>query len=288
LKILKTKIALRQWASANDCHAPSHSIGFVPTMGALHEGHLSLIRTSKKECQKTIVSVFVNKLQFSPNEDFNTYPRFIEKDIQQLENEEVDVLFCPDTEELCPDDLSFQINETKIAHELEGASRSHFFSGVCLIVLKLFNIVQPSRVYFGEKDIQQLYVIQKMIKDFNMSIQLIGCPTVREKNGLAMSSRNQYLSTNEKEEAAILYQALTSGRKEILEGERDVKSIINMISEKIANKNIRIDYLEIRDLATFDKIKDDILKPTWYKQPIVIVAAVYYKKVRLIDNVILK
>ena len=251
-------------------------------MGALHEGHLSLVRSSKKECQKTVVSIFVNKLQFGPNEDFNTYPRFIEKDMQQLENEGADVLFCPNVEEIYPDDLSFEINETKLANELEGKSRPNFFSGVCLVVLKLFHIVQPSYVYFGEKDIQQLYVIKKMIKDFNMPIKLCGCPTVREKNGLAMSSRNQYLSEAEKDEVTVLYQVLKRGAKWVLSGEFDVNSIIKMMSEKISNKNIIIDYLEIRDLKTFNKITK------FNNQGVIIVGAVFYKKIRLIDNIIVK
>jgi len=278
LKIFKTKIELINWRKT----VSNKSVGFVPTMGALHLGHLSLIQYSKKECQKTVVSIFVNKLQFGPNEDFNTYPRFIENDIRLLENEKIDVLFCPESAEIYPNDISFGINEAKITNELEGKSRPDFFSGVCLVVLKLFNIAQPNRVYFGEKDIQQLCVIQKMIKDFNMPIQLCGCPTVREKNGLAMSSRNQYLSESEKEEATILYQVLKKGAEWVLEGNLSVASIIKKMSKKIINKNITIDYLEIRDLKTFDKITklDD--------QLVVVLGAIYYKKIRLIDNIILK
>ena len=278
MKIFKTTIQLRQWIKT----LPTKSVGFIPTMGALHEGHLSLIRASKKECQKTIVSVFVNKLQFGPNEDFNTYPRFIERDINLLKSANVDVLFCPGPEEIYPNDLSFKINENKIANQLEGKSRPGFFDGVCLVVLKLFNITQPKRVYFGEKDIQQLYIIQKMIKDFNFPIQLCGCPTVREKNGLAMSSRNQYLSDVEKEEAAILYQTLKTGARCVLDGQLNVNAIIATMSQLIVNKNIKIDYLEIRDLSTFNQIKKI------NNQPILIIGAIYYKKIRLIDNIILK
>ena len=156
MKIFKTKAQLRQWRKT----LSNKSIGFVPTMGALHTGHLSLIKASKNKCQKTVVSIFVNKLQFGPNEDFNKYPRVIEKDISLLENEKIDVLFCPEPEEIYPNHLSFEINETKIINKLEGKSRPGLFVGVCLIVLKLFNIVQPNRVYFGEKDIQQLYIIK--------------------------------------------------------------------------------------------------------------------------------
>lgn len=278
MKIFKTKIQLRQWRKT----LSNESVGFVPTMGALHKGHLSLIKASKRKCQKTVVSVFVNKLQFGPNEDFNTYPRFIEQDIGLLKNEKIDVLFCPEPEEIYPNDVSFKINENKITNELEGKSRPDFFPGVCLAVLKLFNLVQPNHVYFGEKDIQQLYIIQKMIKDFNLPIQLWGCPTVRKKNGLALSSRNQYLSKPEQEEATILYQVLKKGAEWVFERNLSVDSIIKKMRKRIVNKNITIDYLEIRDLKTFNKItKLD-------NQLIVIVGAVYYKKIRLIDNVILK
>ena len=179
MKIFKTKFELHQWKKT----LQNKSVGFVPTMGALHLGHLSLIRTSKKECQKTIVSIFVNKLQFGPDEDFNTYPRLINQDIKLLENENVDVLFCPEPAEIYPDDLSFEINETKITNELEGTSRPGFFSGVCIVVLKLFNIVQPNQAFFGEKDVQQLYVIQKMIKGENVSMEDTGL-SKREWNEL--------------------------------------------------------------------------------------------------------
>ena len=278
MKIFKTKIQLRQWRKT----LSNESVGFVPTMGALHKGHLSLVKASKKKCQKTVVSVFINKLQFGPHEDFNAYPRFIEQDIALLENEKIDALFCPEPEEMYPNDISFKINEDKITNELEGKSRPGFFSGVCLVVLKLFNVVQPDYVFFGEKDIQQLYIIQKMIKDFNIPIQLCGCPTVRKKNGLALSSRNQYLSESEQEQATILYQVLKKGAEWVLERNLSVDSIIKKMSKKIINKNITIDYLEMRDLKTFDKItKLD-------NQLVVIVGALYYKKVRLIDNIILK
>lgn len=278
MKIFKTKFELHQWKKT----LQNKSVGFVPTMGALHLGHLSLIRTSKKECQKTIVSIFVNKLQFGPDEDFNTYPRLINQDIKLLENENVDVLFCPEPAEIYPDDLSFEINETKITNELEGTSRPGFFSGVCIVVLKLFNIVQPNQAFFGEKDVQQLYVIQKMIKDLNISIQLCGCPTVREKNGLAMSSRNQYLSDFEKEEATILYQGLKKGAEQFIGGRLSINSIIKMMNKELLNKNVIIDYLDIRDLHTFNKTTK------LHNRPVVIVGAIYYKKIRLIDNIILK
>ena len=285
MKIFKTKTELSLWRKT----LLNESVGFVPTMGALHAGHLSLIQASKKECQKTIVSIFVNKLQFGPDEDFNTYPRFIDQDIKLLTNEKVDALFFPEEEEMCSEDLSFEINETKIANELEGKTRPKFFSGVCLIVLKLFNIVQPEYAYFGEKDIQQLFIIRKMIKDFNLPIKLNSCPTVREKNGLAMSSRNKYLSSAEKGQATILYQALKKGAELILNkmnlasnSKEHIDNLISAIHTIISetNYNIQIDYVDIRDLHTFKKIS------AFDNQPMIIVGAIYYKKIRLIDNII--
>lgn len=296
MKIFKTKAEFSQWRKT----LLNKSIGFVPTMGALHAGHLSLIHASKKECQKTIVSIFVNKLQFGPNEDFNTYPRFIDNDIKLLTNEKVDALFCPEGEEMYPTDLSFEINETKIANELEGNARPNFFSGVCLIVLKLFNIVQPDYAYFGEKDFQQLFIIQKMIKDFNLPIKLKSCPTVREKNGLAMSSRNKYLSSTEKEEATILYQTLKKGAEFCLNKSEYTRQVMKYNHEQTISflkqdmkrwveekgkvdqevRSNRICYIDIRDLHTFKKTK------MLQGQKIIIVGAMYYKKIRLIDNII--
>ena len=278
MKIFKTKAELRQWRET----VSNQSIGLVPTMGALHAGHLSLIKESQKECTNTVVSIFINKLQFGPNEDFNNYPRLIEEDIKFLKNKNVDILFCPEQTEIYSNDLSFQINEMRIAKKLEGKTRPDFFGGVCMIVLKLFNIIQPHYAYFGEKDIQQLCIVQKMIKDLNFPIVLRPCPTIRETNGLAMSSRNQYLSDIEQDEAAILYQVLKKGGDLILEETNNVDSILKIMYQKIENKNIQIDYLEICDLLTFEKITE------FKNKPIVIVAAIYYKQVRLIDNIILK
>ena len=172
----------------------SGSIGFVPTMGALHPGHLSLIKNSKQLCQKTVVSIFINKLQFAPEEDFDNYPRTIDDDLKNLALLEVDVVLMPSSKEMYLRNFSFSVYESIISQKLEGLSRPGFFIGVTTVVSKLFNIVQPSHSFFGMKDIQQLVIIKNLVKDLNYNIQIIGCETVREKNGLAMSSRNQYLS----------------------------------------------------------------------------------------------
>lgn len=255
-------------------------MGFVPTMGALHFGHLCLVRKAKNESEIVIASIFVNKLQFAPNEDFRTYPRTLEKDIELLRNEEVDVLFLPDHDEIYPNNISFKIDELNISKKLEGIFRPDFFSGVITVVLKLFNLVQPNFVYFGEKDIQQLCIIKKMIEDFNYPITMRACTTVREKNGLALSSRNTYLSNSEKEEASILYKTLKCG-EELIKKNENIDYIKEEMKNLVTNQNIVIDYLSIADLNTFEEVDNSIIRP------IVISGALYYKKVRLIDNVVI-
>ena len=277
MKIFKKKTELYQW---NQAHS-KQSIGFVPTMGALHQGHLSLVRAAKKECDQVVVSIFINKLQFGANEDFNQYPRSIEEDISQLKKEQVDVLFVPHQTDIYPNNFSFQIDEINISKKLEGVSRPDFFSGVMIVVLKLFNLVQPTFVYFGEKDIQQLCVIKKLIENFNFPITLRACPTVREQTGLAMSSRNKYLSKNDKKDAAILYRTLKKGKLLIKENET-IEKIKKQMFELLTNKNITIEYLSIANLNTFEEIADNNTRP------IVIAGAIYYKKIRLIDNVIIE
>ena len=257
------------------------TVGFIPTMGALHLGHLSLIRAAKNECEVVVVSIFVNKSQFGENEDFTKYPRTLKRDIELLKQQKIDGLFLPEHREMYPNNFSFQINELNISKKLEGKSRPDFFSGVLTIVLKLFNLVTPNFVYFGEKDIQQLYIVKKMISDLNLQITMRSCATIREKNGLAMSSRNQYLSDQEKEEATILYQALKKGEELIKKNEK-IDYIKQKMSQMIKNQNMIIDYFSITSLETFKELENTIIKP------IVISGAIYYNGVRLIDNVVVK
>ena len=259
---------------------PNVSIGFVPTMGALHQGHLSLIQAAQKECKQVVVSIFVNELQFGPNEDFKEYPRTLKKDISQLKAKNVTVLFLPNKDEIYPKKSFLKIEENNISKKLEGKSRPNFFSGILIVVVKLFNLVQPQYVYFGEKDIQQLYVVKQMIVDFNFSIVLRSCPTIREKTGLAMSSRNKYLTDGDKKEASILYQALMMGKS--LWAKETIANIEKQMLLMLNNKNISVDYLKIINLNTFEKpINNQDL-------PIALIGAIYYNKVRLIDNVIIK
>lgn len=251
-------------------------------MGSLHKGHLSLVKASKKKCEKTIVSIFVNKLQFGPDEDFKKYPRTLDKDIAILKKEKIDAVYIPGLKEIYPQKMSFQINEVNISQYLEGATRPDFFSGVLIVVLKLFNLIQPSHVFFGQKDIQQLCIIKKMIFEFNFPVKLIECKTIRERNGLAMSSRNQYLSKTEKEEAAIIYKVLKQSEILINGGEK-INIIKAYIRKKLASDKIKIDYISIADINTFKEL--NIISKN---VRIVISIALWFASVRLIDNIIIQ
>jgi len=278
LKIFKNNIDLFQWKKKNK----NKNIGFVPTMGALHEGHLSLVNAAKKECDEVVVSIFINKLQFGPDEDFTKYPRTLETDIALLKKEKINVLYIPDSEQMYSEQSSFQINEVTISKYLEGVSRPNFFSGLLIVVLKLFNLVQPTHVYFGQKDIQQLCVIKKMISELNFPILMRACKTIREKNGLAMSSRNQYLSILEKEDASIIYKTLQKSAQLINKGEK-INNIKNYIKRKLTNDKIKVDYISIADMNTFQELN------IFNKHiNIVISLAIWYGSVRLIDNIIIQ
>lgn len=196
------------------------TIGFVPTMGYLHEGHLSLVRRSKKENDITVVSIFVNPTQFGPNEDYNSYPRNLNRDASLLEKEDVDYVFIPEIEQMYPKDYSTYINEESLSRHLCGRSRPGHFRGVCTVVTKLFNIVKPNRAYFGQKDAQQFRVIRRMVRDLNMDVEVIECPIVREPDGLAMSSRNIYLSTEERNQALALNRSLKIAENLYRSGEK--------------------------------------------------------------------
>jgi pantoate--beta-alanine ligase len=276
LKIFKKNIDLLKWNVKNK------NIGFIPTMGALHEGHLSLIRTSKKECEKTIVSIFVNKLQFGPDEDFKKYPRTLETDLALLKKEKIDVLYIPNPKEMYPQKPSFQINEVNVSQYLEGATRPDFFSGVLMVVLKLFNLIQPTHVYFGQKDIQQLYIIKKMLSELNFPIKMREGKTIRESNGLALSSRNQYLSKAEKEEASVIYKTLKKSEHLINSGE-EINTIKTYIKKRLTNHKMKIDYISIVDIDTFQE-----LNTLNRRISIVISVAVWFSTIRLIDNVIIQ
>lgn len=278
--IIETVKELREYLAGQ--RAAGKTVGFVPTMGFLHEGHLSLIREAKAENDVVVVSDFVNPTQFGLNEDFESYPRNIERDTELALSAGADVIFYPSVSEMYPPESSTYVEvEGNITRVLCGASRPTHFRGVTTVVNKLFNIVEPNKAYFGQKDAQQVAVLTKMVKDLHMDIELIICPIVREPDGLAMSSRNTYLSAEERKQAVILNQALKKAKNAFANGEKDVVKLTGIITDKINEMPLAvIDYVSILDFPS--------LKPiiTIEKDALAAVA-VKFGKTRLIDNEIL-
>lgn len=252
-------------------------IGFVPTMGALHEGHISLVKKAASQCDTVIASIFVNPIQFGPKEDLSKYPRSIREDSIKLNDAGCSILFLPSAEQMYSNRLT-TVHVSGITQKLCGLSRPGHFDGVTTVVSKLFNIVKPDRAYFGEKDFQQLAVIKKMNEDLNFNIKIVPCPIIREKDGLAMSSRNVYLSKSERESAPNIYRALLSGAEMLKKGATPsaVKSEIAKRIKLIPGS--RIDYIEILDELTFEKI-------TAFSRRVRIFSAVFIGSTRLIDNI---
>ena len=256
-------------------------VGLVPTMGYLHEGHLALVRQARTENSSVVVSIFVNPTQFGPQEDFEKYPRDHVLDLAILEKEKTDIVFMPSVTEMYPPQFNSWVEVGKITERLEGASRPGHFRGVATVVAKLFNIVQPTRAYFGQKDAQQLLVIKKMVADLNMNLEIVTVPTVREPDGLAMSSRNIYLNPQERQAALVLYQALSLAQELWLQGERDAGRMRRQMLALIKKQPLAdIDYVSIADTETLDEL--DTVKP-----PALVSLAVRIGKTRLIDNVVL-
>ena len=270
-------------AMSRKFRAESKSIGFVPTMGALHEGHLSLVRQCEYENDITVASIFVNPAQFGPGEDLDKYPRDNEGDMQKLSSLNVDAVFMPEIDEVYPEETSISVNVGSIGQVLCGIARSGHFSGVATVVAKLFNVVMPDRAYFGQKDFQQTVVIKKMVRELNFNIEVIVCPVIREKDGLAMSSRNSYLNIEERKAAAVLYRSLKGAKELILKksinNSDDVKENIKEIikAEPLAD----IDYIEIVDPETLEPMQAILL-------PAAICLAVKIGNTRLIDNIIVE
>ena len=256
------------------------SVGFVPTMGYLHEGHGSLISRARKENDKVVVSIFVNPMQFGPGEDLESYPRDLDKDSAYCESLGADLIFHPEPEEMYTDGFCSYVDMSVLTEELCGLSRPVHFRGVCTVVNKLFNIVQPDRAYFGQKDAQQLAIIKRMVQDLNMDLEIIGCPIVREEDGLAKSSRNTYLSAEERQAALVLSKAVKLGQELVAGGETDAKKIVSEMSALIEKEPVaRIDYVKAVDGLTMQQI-DTV------KKPMLVALAVYIGKTRLIDNFI--
>lgn len=279
MKIVKTVDEMRK--IIKEWKKEGLTIGLVPTMGYLHEGHKSLIDRAVLENDRVVVSDFVNPTQFGPNEDFESYPRDINADAALCEAAGANVIFNPEAEEMYQSPLTF-IDMNKITKVLCGKTRPIHFSGVCTVVGKLFNIVTPDRAYFGQKDAQQLCIIKKMVKDLNFNIEIVGCPIIREADGLAKSSRNTYLNPAERQAALCLSKSLEFGKKMICEGEKNSKTVQNEIVKIIEQEPLaKIDYVEIVDLNTLENIPE--INP-----PILCAMAVYIGKTRLIDNFIIE
>jgi pantoate--beta-alanine ligase len=248
-------------------------------MGYLHEGHLVLVRQAKAENASVVVSIFVNPTQFGPHEDFNKYPRDPQRDLGMLEKEKADIVFMPSVAEMYPPDFHSWVEVGKVSERLEGASRPGHFRGVATVVAKLFDIVRPDRAYFGQKDAQQLLVIKKMVADLDMGLEVVAVPTVREGDGLAMSSRNIYLNPEERKQAVVLYQALGLAQRLYSEGEKDAKVIRQKMTELIKKQPLAdIDYISIADAETLDELEK-------VKPPALVSLAVKFGRTRLIDNV---
>ena len=276
MKVVHTIAELR--AARAKLPAP---LGFVPTMGYLHQGHLSLARAAKQDCSSVAVSIFVNPTQFAPTEDLASYPRDLEKDLALLETVGVDLVWAPDETIMYPEGFQTWVTVREVTKPLEGFYRPEHFQGVTTVVTKLFNAVQPERAYFGQKDAQQAVVIQQMVRDLNFPIDIVVCPIVREPDGLALSSRNTYLSPKERQAATILHKALTAAKQAYLAGERDAEKIRQVMysifqTEPLAN----VQYVSCADLKTLEELET-------ISQGALLSVAVYIGKTRLIDNLVL-
>jgi len=258
------------------------TIGFVPTMGYWHEGHLNLIRAARRKCQVVLVSVFVNPLQFAPQEDYQQYPRDLSRDARLARAEGVDYLFYPSMEEMYPQGFQTAVEVRELSDKLCGKSRPGHFKGVATVVLKLFNIVKPDAAFFGQKDAQQALIIKHMIDDLNLDVELVIMPIVREEDGLAMSSRNLYLNPKERRAATILYKSLLKAKELILGGERKASTIISQMTQMIEEEPLaRVDYIALTDA-------DNLQEADVIRGKILIALAVFIGKSRLIDNLILE
>lgn len=254
------------------------SVGFVPTMGYLHNGHKSLIERAREENDKVVVSIFVNPIQFCPGEDLEKYPRDMEHDTRVCIAASIDILFCPDASEMYPHDFFTFVDIQELGNGLCGAKRPGHFRGVCTVISKLFNIIAPDRAYFGEKDAQQLAIIKSMTENLNFMTEIVSCPIVREADGLAMSSRNSYLSHEQRKAALVISKSLDIAKNLLTGGERNAAKIKNIITEEISKESMAaIDYVEIVNLATLKTV--DIIN-----NPVLVAAAVYIGGIRLIDN----
>ncbi len=258
------------------------SVGFVPTMGYLHDGHLALVKQARAENSVVVASIFVNPTQFGPAEDFRTYPRDTERDLAMLRKEKTDIVFMPTADEMYPEGFNSWVEVKKVTGRLEGSCRPGHFRGVATVVTKLFNIVEPTCAYFGQKDAQQALVIKKMAADLNMNLEVIVTPTVRESDGLAMSSRNVYLNPQERQAAAVLFKALTLAQNLWEKGDRNAERIRQEMTSLISKEPLaKIEYVSIADAQTLEELSE-------IDRPALASLAVRIGKTRLIDNMVLE
>jgi len=276
MKILYEIAEVKRWR-----RKLSGSVGFVPTMGYLHEGHIELVRQARAENKNVAVSIFVNPTQFGPHEDFTTYPRDPDRDLSLLKQEKVVVVFMPDAEEIYPPQSSTWVEVGNVTERLEGAFRPGHFRGVATVVAKLFGIVEPTRAYFGQKDAQQLVVIRRMVSDLNMNVKVVAVPTVRELDGLAISSRNVYLDPDERESAVVLYRALSRAQKLWGKGERSAELLRKEMTSLIESEpRATIDYVSIADPETLEELEQ-------IEDHALVSMAIRIGKTRLIDSMTL-
>ena len=278
MEIIRTISWMKE--ASREARAENQIVGLVPTMGALHEGHLSLIRRAKSECSKVLASIFVNPTQFGPKEDFAKYPRTFESDVEKLTAAGVDAVFAPEAAEIYPANYQTYVNVDGISERLEGRARPGHFRGVATVVLKLFQIIRPTFAYFGRKDAQQVRIIQQMARDLNLDVEIVVCPIVRESDGLALSSRNAYLNPQERAAATALHRALAKAQDAIARGTRDALELQSILRETIAREPLcALDYAEIVDVETFEPAVR--IARTSY-----LLLAVFLGKTRLIDNML--
>lgn len=268
-------------AASRQARLAGKRVGFVPTMGALHEGHLSLVRAARARCDVVVASVFVNPRQFGPNEDFAKYPRTLQSDSAMLAAEKCDYLFCPSVEEMYPPGATAVVKVEGISDRLDGRSRPGHFYGVTTVVAKLFNIVEPDAAFFGQKDAAQAAIIRKMVRELNFPVEIVVCPIVRESDGLAMSSRNMYLSPSERKQGTVLYRSLQRVQALFASGERDAARLIAAGKEVIAGEpGVRLDYFEVVNADTLESVANADAGS-------LVAVAAHVGNTRLIDNVLL-
>ena len=279
MQIIRTVVELRAWSRAS--RQAGKSVGLAPTMGALHEGHLSLVRAAKASCDAVAATIFVNPTQFAPNEDFAAYPRTFEADCAMLEREGVDVLFAPLPEEMYPVGAETFVDVPGVGGRLDGSSRPGHFRGVATVVAKLFNIFRPERAFFGQKDAAQVAVLRTMVRDLNFDVEMVVCPTVRELDGLAMSSRNRYLGAEEREQALTLVRALRGVEHLMAEGERDASRLKDSLRDELRRADgVRLDYAEVVDTRSLEPVSE-------VGDGALVAVAAWVGKTRLIDNVVI-